>query len=432
MSTFIWIVFFSFVVLSFIPVIRLEQVRSHPKYRVLWFLSLTVFAWSVTTTLKMVATESYFIYYFSMLTYPLVYLISFALYETFQTYMGKTTPKIFKITALLFFIIDLIVSLTNPLHYLITPVQLSGVITLDSFKNVEPGIFFYIHTAVCYLLLLIGFIKMLTHLNKNRSKERDVFPFGMVSLSVLFGVSLNIIHIFIYQFNLDPTYLFIVLITFILYTIIYKRDFNINLISSSRQYLFNHMREMYIISDVDGNIIEISKNFKERFNLSENEYQKMDLLIKKLEEKAILYEQREMVLTSGFNKNKTYLNTSNKEFKIGRFKKTGMLTLLYDETDDTKHIFEIEELRSHDMMTGLFNRNYLEENRNLFETKYPKMGSIILDVDGLKIFNDTLGHKVGDRLIIHFSKIILSVNEKGKDMIPIRLGGGIQLKDLIR
>jgi len=51
------------------------------------------------------------------------------------------------------------------------------------------------------------------------------------------------------------------------------------------------------------------------------------------------------------------------------------------------------------------------------------MGSIILDVDGLKIFNDTLGHKVGDRLIIHFSKIILSVNEKGKDMIPIRLGG---------
>lgn len=43
MNTFLWIIFFIFALISYIPVIKLEQVKSYEKYRVLWYLSIVVF-----------------------------------------------------------------------------------------------------------------------------------------------------------------------------------------------------------------------------------------------------------------------------------------------------------------------------------------------------------------------------------------------------
>jgi len=423
MSTWLWIVFFIFVIISLIPVLKLEQVRSHVKYRVLWYLSISVFSWSVLTTLKILAIEYYFIYYFSILTYPLLFVISYLLYETFQTYMDKKSSTLFKRSALAFFIINLSVALTNPFHFLFNNLTLTEGISLNDFSSASVGIFFYIHVAVCYILLIIGFVKMLRYLKKSSVDDHDVFPFGMISASVILGITLNILHIFVYTFRIDPTYLFVVIISFILYTIIYKRDFNINLIISSQQYLFRHMREMYIISDSKENIIEISKNFKTRFKIEDSDYKNMKQLLYMIEKKAIIYEKKELILPDKFDPKKVYLNMEKQEFKVGSFKKTGFITLLYDETNDMKHIYEIEELRSHDMMTGLYNRNYLEENRVSFESKYPKMGVILLDVDGLKIYNDNLGHKAGDRLIRMFGKIISSFDNEYTNLIPVRLGG---------
>ncbi len=143
MSTWLWIVFFIFVVISFIPVLRLEQVRSHLKYRVLWYLSISVFLWSVLTTLKYLAIEYYFIYYFSILTYPLLFVISYLLYETFQTYMDKKSSLLFKRSALAFFIINLSVALTNPFHFLFNNLTLTEGISLNDFSNPKEDLIIF-------------------------------------------------------------------------------------------------------------------------------------------------------------------------------------------------------------------------------------------------------------------------------------------------
>jgi diguanylate cyclase (GGDEF)-like protein/PAS domain S-box-containing protein len=63
----------------------------------------------------------------------------------------------------------------------------------------------------------------------------------------------------------------------------------------------------------------------------------------------------------------------------------------------------------HDGLTGLYNRNYFSEQMARLGkdlTRSAPLSIILIDIDGLKIVNDTLGHKVGDDLLIAAAKTI--------------------------
>jgi diguanylate cyclase (GGDEF)-like protein len=80
---------------------------------------------------------------------------------------------------------------------------------------------------------------------------------------------------------------------------------------------------------------------------------------------------------------------------------------------------ELKELSYHDQLTGFDNRisydKYVEELSN-----YSSVGIIFMDIVGLKITNDTYGHKAGDALIIKTCDIIKTTFENYK---CFRLGG---------
>jgi diguanylate cyclase (GGDEF)-like protein len=78
-----------------------------------------------------------------------------------------------------------------------------------------------------------------------------------------------------------------------------------------------------------------------------------------------------------------------------------------------------------DPLTGLFNRNYMEETlkRELLRasrTKY-KVSIVMMDVDGFRQFNFTWGHAAGDALLDGLSNLMLD-HFRGDD-IPSRYGG---------
>ncbi|MZP30670.1 diguanylate cyclase [Heliobacterium undosum] len=79
-------------------------------------------------------------------------------------------------------------------------------------------------------------------------------------------------------------------------------------------------------------------------------------------------------------------------------------------------------LSLHDALTGTYNRAFFErELARLAEDKVGGIGIICCDVDGLKLVNDTLGHSVGDDLLIQTARILEGVfREKG---IVARMGG---------
>ena len=82
----------------------------------------------------------------------------------------------------------------------------------------------------------------------------------------------------------------------------------------------------------------------------------------------------------------------------------------------------LKYLSFHDIMTGLYNRSYFEEELNRFDVKRQMPLSIIIgDIDGLKLVNDTLGHLEGDALIVRGAEI-MRASCRTEDLV-CRLGG---------
>lgn len=84
------------------------------------------------------------------------------------------------------------------------------------------------------------------------------------------------------------------------------------------------------------------------------------------------------------------------------------------------------ELRAnYDVLTGLPNRRYFIESLEKRIVRCQRYGDItallFLDVDDLKVINDTYGHSAGDALLVHLGKL-LQDNIRGSDMVA-RIGG---------
>lgn len=423
MSIIEWVLFYGFAVLSIVPVIKLDTVKTQNKYRYLWNLSVIVFTWSVFTGLRLVVKEPFFLYYTSLATYPIVFLIAFHIYRTFTAYTQKEMHPNAVWAARIVFIINVIITLTNPIHQWMVQITITPDLTINQFVNVSRGFFFWIHTAVSYLLIILSFMNLMTYLYKNRKKSMGVFPYQFVTISIIFGVAANLFHLFVYASRLDPTYLFVVIVNYGIYTIIYQRDFNINLITTSKQFMLEKMREMYIISNNEGEVLEVSMNLKEKFDIEIQENQTIDKLLKTLSKKAVLFTDIMSLEHEKFNHKMVYLDIHTEDFNIKRFKTKGILTLLYDQTEEMKLLHEIDFIRSHDIMTKLYNRNYFESCKFQLEKDYPQLGIILIDIDGLKQFNDFLGHHAGDKLVKRFGLVLQKMNQVHKDLLTIRFGG---------
>lgn len=81
---------------------------------------------------------------------------------------------------------------------------------------------------------------------------------------------------------------------------------------------------------------------------------------------------------------------------------------------------ELEYMSFHDPLTGIYNRRFYEKKINEF-SKGSLFSIIMIDVNGLKMINDSLGHSVGDEILIKSAYIIKNVITK--QHILARIGG---------
>jgi len=110
-----------------------------------------------------------------------------------------------------------------------------------------------------------------------------------------------------------------------------------------------------------------------------------------------------------FHSQNIYIQTKGKvrKKKEGNVKITA---ISMDITNDVKNKQIIEKLAYFDALTGLANRTLLKDrmfkaiqNAKRFEER---VGVIFLDLDHFKLINDTLGHSVGDELLVHISNLL--------------------------
>jgi len=106
-----------------------------------------------------------------------------------------------------------------------------------------------------------------------------------------------------------------------------------------------------------------------------------------------------------------------------------LLNILDEVTGRFDELFALKEKllqetnykATHDLLTGLYNREAFEKSIESWITSNKKFTLVFLDLDNFKCVNDNFGHDKGDEILIQTAKIMRE-NLKGMDLIG-RIGG---------
>jgi len=102
-----------------------------------------------------------------------------------------------------------------------------------------------------------------------------------------------------------------------------------------------------------------------------------------------------------------------------------VLGVVTDITERMRYLQAIEYQAKHDELTGLPNRHFFTARlEELVESAHPgrSLAAMIIDLNGFKEINDTLGHEIGDALLQALSQRMLGV-VKSDGVVVARLGG---------
>lgn len=100
----------------------------------------------------------------------------------------------------------------------------------------------------------------------------------------------------------------------------------------------------------------------------------------------------------------------------------GFVTAFRDITSQYEKRKRIEYLSTHDELTGLYNRHYMQESKNKLDNEENlPLTIMIIDLNNLKLANDVFGHKKGDELLKKAAKF-LTDTFRPQDIIG-RIGG---------
>jgi len=391
------------------------------KYYYFKYVTIILFIWTIHTWARLLVTNPYAQYYLGLNLYPIIFFVVGMFFIAVENYLNRHVSKIYFSILGIFTIIELVIVNTNALHQWMWILEPSNTLTYLDIIHADIGVFYYIHVFICYSLLLYVLVHLLTNLYRNAKKDRDIFPFLFMVGGIVVGITLNLIHIFVYTFTLDPTYIVFVILILMFYFVVYIRDLKLILTINRNEFILDNLREMYLIVNQRNEVIDASQEFIDYFNLDLNKTILFEDLLKEIENKAIIYKDIKDLKTK-FDSTRRYLHMQMKFINIPLYKYPGKFYMFYDESEHRKYINDMNYIKSHDLMTGLYNRNHFEEIKAKIDESAQSYVLILFDLDGLKLCNDILGHEFGDNLLIEFAKGLKIVSEK-YNFMPIRMGG---------
>lgn len=104
---------------------------------------------------------------------------------------------------------------------------------------------------------------------------------------------------------------------------------------------------------------------------------------------------------------KAFLETLKTPYSNSDGMVLGLIAVSRDITERKKREEETLYLTYHDILTGLYNRRFFEEQIKVLNNENHMPLSIIIgDINGLKLINDALGHNEGDKLLVEVAKIL--------------------------
>lgn len=199
------------------------------------------------------------------------------------------------------------------------------------------------------------------------------------------------------------------------------------------QQLFENSPEAIIIANGQTQILNVNRSFEQIFQYSYQEAvgsKISDLLVPP--DKKGEYQRADQMVRRGavpqgesvrMRKDGSLVQVSYASFQIELDGEPVGYYVIYTDITARKEAEEkLKYISFHDPLTNLYNRYYFEEKMREYEINRPEfLGFVICDIDGLKIINDTLGHKAGDEFLIETSTLLAA--NLDEDAILARIGG---------
>lgn len=409
--------------LSLVPVVKMNGITDDTRYRCLRMLVNTAFAWTILIFLERLIPNLTVVYYIHMLGYPIKYLLASFMVCTIFEYTDKTLFKYALWVFIFGLIAELGLSFTNGITGWMLALSPSSITQFEDLYVADNGPVFMLHLFVLYSMLLISIGYLFYFLYNHRDIRYYRSIAITMGLSVVVVLAFNLSQLLLLEVTVDLTYISLIIVSFALYRVIFLKDMVYNLKLSGRGEILSNMREMYILTDSEKNVIEISNLLIEKYNVEHNQYlgEPIERLFEVLRKDIVFYSEYEIDQDVDDN-SKDHFHLREKKFTLRGMKEFGYMILLFDETQVYNLLRELHRLSNYDSMTGLHNRNYIEQYMNNTQ-QLSHFGIISLDLNGLKVNNDYLGHERGDYLLKKLAKLLKQVMHEYSNKHIARIGG---------
>ena len=289
--------------------------------------------------------------------------------------------------------------------------------------GIEGGPLFWLDLAYTILLITIA-AGLITRI---LVKSYHIYKWQISVFLVINTIILAIALIDKFSINIFPylsktPLVFVIGMTVLILTLSKSKISEI--VPAAREFVLDSMEDGILILDNKSNIMDLNLFMKKIMNPLSNNY-----IGKSVEEflpglKSIMEKPnncKELEISK--NKKSKIFDAKISDLLNSKEVKIGKVVVLRDITTRKENENKIKYLSFHDYLTDIYNRAFFEEElRRLDVKRRLPMSIVLVDINGLRIINDSFGKEIGDKVLIKLSKILKECF-RSEDIIA-RLAGG--------
>lgn len=267
---------------------------------------------------------------------------------------------------------------------------------------------FLCHLVLIYTAIIISLMTLI----KKTAIIPSVYKMKYAGISLILGTVLFCHVSFInLNFRFDYSLFFYIIMIFVIYY------FSVRYVPSglTEKLLFftiANMKDGIICIDIDGKYVHSNKNANNYCDAYNNpqaiEQQAVEMLKENVPAECSEYSWETVRRSEGEMHHYTIQYKSifdNARHYLGCF------FIIHDHTEETNKLTAEKYRATHDMLTGVYNREYFYENvrRELDENSGKEYYIICSDVKNFKLVNDIFGVETGDNLLCRIAGIIENI-----------------------
>lgn len=354
---------------------------------------------NIFTTTQLASHIAYSVYFIST-NWLLYFLLKFSI-EFIGSRIDKHINRGLMIVILM---LDCISLALNPIFHHLFDITSATWAGETGFYNIATKPVFYIHYAISIMLVLFCFISLFYRAFKAAAFYRKKYL--SIALILVAVVALNIltfdkaVDYSVFGYAIEAICIYYCVFVFTPQQLLPKTFLNVA----------DDMIAGLLVFDAENNLLYKNKKAQQLFDETTPFINKYGVTLESLC-KANFYEQ-----DNEFNKQVTlFKNEIPRVFDI-QMKKLyddgmhleGTYYIIKDSTEELEHLDQEKFLASHDSLTGVYNKQYFYEKTEQYINFHPDKEFLMIctDIREFKMINDFFGTKIGDQVLINFSKML--------------------------